>query len=234
MRRLRRTARSVAGRDLVYRRDCHLPVIRVGGHTRSRYGAWGIVAGSIGPTSVVYSVGIGDDISFDLDLIHQTGATVHAFDPTPESLEWLETQSTPETFVVHPIALAARDGDVAFRPHENPDWISHSMLPVRHTSDEVVTVPACRLSTIMQDLGHDHIDLLKVDIEGAEYEVIEDFLASQVDVKQVLIEFHHRFPEIGLDQTRQAVAALRAAGYQLFYISSTGQELGFIRSTPVG
>ena len=86
----------------------------------------------------------------------------------------------------------------------------------------------------MQDLGHDHIDLLKVDIEGAEYEVIEDFLASQVDVKQVLIEFHHRFPEIGLDQTRQAVAALRAAGYQLFYISSTGQELGFIRSTPVG
>jgi len=35
-------------------------------------------------TAVVYSLGIGEDISFDLALIEKYGARVHAFDPTPK------------------------------------------------------------------------------------------------------------------------------------------------------
>ena len=34
----------------------------------------------------------------------------------------------------------------------------------------------------MGELGHDRIDLLKMDIEGAEYEVIRDVVESGVDV----------------------------------------------------
>ena len=38
------------------------------------------------------------------------------------------------------------------------------------------------------------IDILKMDIEGAEYDVIDDIINSPVPIAQVLIEFHHRFP----------------------------------------
>src|SRR5690554_1691728 len=41
----------------------------------------------------------------------------------------------------------------------------------------------------MTQLGHKHIDVLKMDIEGAEYDVIENILSAQLPITQILIEF---------------------------------------------
>jgi len=80
----------------------------------------------------------------------------------------------------------------------------------------------------MRELNHDHVDILKMNTEGAEYEVIEDMLQSGIRPPQVLIEFHHRFKGIGNEATRKAVRHLRAAGYGIFYVSHTAREYGFI------
>ena len=40
-----------------------------------------IPVGLLDPGSVVYSVGVGDNISFDLDLIARVGCAVHGIDP---------------------------------------------------------------------------------------------------------------------------------------------------------
>jgi len=37
-----------------------------------------------------------------------------------------------------------------------------------------------------------------MDIEGAEYEVIDDLIASGIRPKQILVEFHHRFKNVGV------------------------------------
>ena len=81
----------------------------------------------------------------------------------------------------------------------------------------------------MQELGHDHIHIVKMDIEGAEYDVIEDIYQSNVRPDQMLIEFHHRFPGVGTLKTRDAINKVRAMGYQLFSVSDTKEEFGFIR-----
>jgi len=80
----------------------------------------------------------------------------------------------------------------------------------------------------MQELGHSHIDILKMDIEGAEYDVIEDIRLSNIRPKQLLVEFHHRFPNIGISKSKQAISNLRKMGYQLFSISTSGEEFSFI------
>lgn len=41
--------------------------------------------------------------------------------------------------------------------------------------DECVEIPVKKLSTIMDELNHQKTEILKMDIEGAEYDVIEDF-----------------------------------------------------------
>ena len=41
----------------------------------------------LGPDSVIYCVGVGEDISHDLELASATGAKVHLMDPTPRSIE---------------------------------------------------------------------------------------------------------------------------------------------------
>jgi hypothetical protein len=68
-----------------------------------------------------------------------------------------------------------------------------------------------------------------MDIEGAEYEVIEDILSSHVPISQVLIEFHHRFSDIGIGKTRSAVSRLNEAGYRIFNVSASGEEISFIK-----
>jgi hypothetical protein len=66
-----------------------------------------------------------------------------------------------------------------------------------------------------------------MDIEGAEYSVLADILACRIQVKQLLVEFHHRWPHIGIEKTKQAIRALNAAGYRIFSVSPSGEEYSF-------
>lgn len=79
----------------------------------------------------------------------------------------------------------------------------------------------------MNSLGHKVIHVLKMDIEGAEYSVLDDILASGVRVEQLLVEFHHRWPEVGIEKTKQALRDLYSNGFRIFHISPTGEEYSF-------
>ena len=81
----------------------------------------------------------------------------------------------------------------------------------------------------MYELGHAHIDILKMDVEGAEYDVIKDIYKSDIRPEQVLVEFHHRFPGVGITKTKEAVDCIKSMGYQLFSVSATNEEYCFIR-----
>ena len=86
------------------------------------------------------------------------------------------------------------------------------------------------VKTIVEMLGHHEIDILKMDIEGAEYEVIDDLLDEPIDrIQQILIEFHHWiYPSISLKATSNAISKLENEGYKLYNISKKGVEFSFI------
>jgi hypothetical protein len=105
----------------------------------------------------------------------------------------------------------------------------YTMVATDATRDAAIEVPAYSLSTIVDRLGHDRIDLLKMDIEGAEYEVLDGLLASPVLPTQLLVEFHHRYVEDGFEKTYDIIARLRKAGYRIFAISEVGREVSFLR-----
>jgi FkbM family methyltransferase len=222
-RRARRRVQGLAGRDHGARLEMHCPTERIGGE----YG--GYVMSSVGITdrSVVYSLGVGEDISFDLGLIDRLSATVHAFDPTPRAAEWLSQQALPDRFVFHAYGIAARDGAATFRAPANPTNISHVLVEAGSSGGP--QWPIRRLSSVMAELGHDRIDLLKMDIEGAEYEVIRDLVESGLDVGQLLVEFHHRIHKLGVERTRVALALLRGSGFRIFYVSDNGTAVSLLR-----
>ncbi len=189
---------------------------------------WCICPASLCEASIVYSFGVGEDISFDLELIRCFGLRVHAFDPTPRSIEWVRSQALPPEFVFHSYGIANADGVCKFAPPVNPKHVSHTILE-RDTPWPAIEVPVSRLPTILKSLGHKKIHVLKMDIEGAEYEVLADMLACDIQVDQLLVEFHHRWPEVGVERTRQALRDLKLNGYRIFYISPSGEEYGFQR-----
>jgi FkbM family methyltransferase len=196
----------------------------------SQYGGWDIAIEHITSTSVIYSFGIGTDASFDTEIINHFNVTIHAFDPTPKSIEWFKKQHFPQNLILHEYGLADFDGDIRFNPPENPDHVSHTILDRQETKDRAIMVKVKNIATIMKELGHEKLDVLKMDIEGAEYQVIEDLVFSRIYPTQILVEFHHRFPNVGLRKTKKAMKTLNRIGYRLFSVSSSKEEFCFIRN----
>ena len=189
---------------------------------------WTIHPNLITEKSVVYAFGIGENISFDLEMINRFNCQVHAFDPTPKSIEWLQKQETPEKFQSYNFGIADYDGMVTFYSPQNSEHVSHTMVDRNHDT-ETLNVQVKKMSTILRELGHSKIDVLKMDIEGAEYPVIDNLILEGIEVSQLLIEFHHRFKEIPIQKSRNAIERLHNAGYKLFHVSASREEYSFIK-----
>lgn len=193
------------------------------------YGGAPVCVDRLREGSIVYSVGVGEDIVFDLQLIEQYGVEIFAFDPTPKSIHWVQQQDTPPQFHFYGYGLGAQDGDLTLYLPENPEHVSLSVVQ-KHDEAEAITLPMKRLQTIMAELGHTHIDLLKLDIEGAEYDVVDDIVRSDVPIAQLSIEFHHRFPGLDIRQTKEAVARLQAHGYAVAYAHEAPNTIVFMNA----
>jgi FkbM family methyltransferase len=221
----KRFLKRLIGKEIRLRNDIDIPVIKDGG--------WWFTPQGLGSDSIVYSLGVGDDIEFDISLIENYGVRVHAFDPTPSSIDMLDGRDLPQQFEFHPWAVTAADGSLTFYPRLKKDGtksdVMFTMIAEDETREDAIEVPAYSLTTISEKLGHQQIDLMKMDIEGAEYEVLDGLLASPIKPTQLLIEFHHRFPGIGLKKTADVIERLRRAGYKVFAISEIGREISFLR-----
>ena len=178
----------------------------------SSWGGWSVVRGSLDANSIVYSGGIGHDATFDTAVIAMYGCPVHAFDPTPVGRQHGEIVAAEQpAFHFYPMGLWNEDGNMAFSVPRNPSHDSFSIVNLEGTSDSVLC-PVRKLSTIMDDLGHDHLDLLKLDIEGAEHAVLADVLAENIRVRQLCVEFDQ---PVSLRVVHGLVKKLRRHGFDL-------------------
>jgi FkbM family methyltransferase len=184
----------------------------------SDYGGWFVPSHDLGPDSIVYSAGIGQDISFDKALIARCGCRVYGFDPTPASVEFVAQQFQQEAlspqFCFEAVGLWDTETHLKFFAPKTRGWTgSYSALNLQGTQDrESISVPVKRLSTVMRENGHRRIDLLKMDIEGAEYRVIDEILERKIPIRWLCIEFDQPVP---FWTTHRTLRRLQDAGYQL-------------------
>lgn len=217
---LRRRALAKAGIGI----QVHRPRLCQG----ARSGMWTVDPTDLGPQSVVYSFGIGDNIAWELAMIEHFGCHVHAFDPTPRSLAWLRQQSLPQQLHVHPFGLAAYDGEQNFAVPAKPGDVNYRPLASGEGAGGNQALLVRRLDTLRRQLGHDRIDVLKIDIEGGEYGVLPDLLATGPRPKQLLIEFHHGYFGVPFQATRAALQLLQERGYRILDVSRRGLEFSLI------
>jgi FkbM family methyltransferase len=219
---LKRWLRSLVGRDVF-----QLPQCSVRGEVLGdRHGQWFVSTDDLGDAPVAYSFGVGRDLSFERALIERFRATVHAFDPTPLALEWARSQQLPRGLLVHELGLADYDGTARFLPSRFQGGESFSMVRETGIGDPIVA-PVRRFASLV-DLVGSVPQLVKLDIEGTEYAVLPDLLACGFRPRQLLVEFHHRWPEVGTARTREAIRLLNRHGYQVADVSAKGKEYTFV------
>jgi len=186
----------------------------------TEYGGWVVPASRIRPDSICYCVGCGEDVSFDLELIRRFGCDVWAFDPTPRGIRTV-TQEMPPNPKYHftPVGLWDREEMLKFYVPANPIHDSYSAVNLQHTKDYVLA-PVKRLSQIMQENGHTHLDLLKIDIEGSEYKVIDSLLQDKLDVRLLCVEYDEYFNPLDANSFQRicdALASLESYGFRLIH-----------------
>lgn len=182
--------------------------------------------------SIIYSFGVGEDITFDVALIAKFSCHVYAFDPTPKSIEWVHKQRLPPNFYFFEYGIGKESGLVDFYLPKNVDHVSGSLLIQDNVSlEEKVEVSVKSFNDIIRDLNPEKIDILKIDIEGTEYNIIDDILKANIPVTQIFIEFHERFIPDGKRKTRNAISKMKKHGYKIFAISDSKEEISFIRKT---
>lgn len=191
----------------------------------SVYGGWVVPQAILERPSVCYLFGLGTDASLELALAEAGMAEVHSFDPTPEAIAFASAHlGSVERVSFHPVGVWASDGPQRFFAPKNPAHVSHSILNLQST-DRYFVAECRRLPTLMKELGHDRLDLVKLDVEGAEIAVIEDLLVSDVRPRALCVEFDQPAP---LRPMLRTIRQLTEAGYRLVAIDRWNYT--FVRS----
>ncbi|NJN18008.1 MAG: FkbM family methyltransferase [Oscillochloris sp.] len=147
-------------------------------------------------------------------------AHITAFEPDPQLFALL--QANLATFGFQQVeavqaALWTHAGRLPFTPDGG---LGGRLAQSANTAR--VQIPGVRL----RDLLDDPIDLLKLDIEGAETVVLQDCADRLTNVRRLFVEYHGR-PEA--PETFPALLALLAgAGFRLFVQSEYGPEAPFL------
>jgi FkbM family methyltransferase len=145
-------------------------------------------------------------------------AEVHAFEPDPDTFALLkrnvEANGLTRTHA-HQLAVAGHSGRISlFRDESDPGYPAMSTVQGRMHKD-ATTVECVALSEYLdQNLPGREVDLLKIDIEGAEEPVIQELAASGAlaRVREIIVEYHHH---IGHDRSKLApfLRTLEGAGF---------------------
>lgn len=177
--------------------------------------SWNIFTRHLDKNSIIYSAGVGRDISFEKAVVSRFKVNIELFDPSPTGIATMElAENNISNIHFTPVGIAGKSAIARFSPPENE---LEGSFTVALKSDLFVEFQCKDLSRLMEERGHLSIDLLKLDIEGFEYEVIDDIINKSIDIRQICVEFHHFINGIKICETLKAIANLRAAGYMMIY-----------------
>jgi FkbM family methyltransferase len=178
----------------------------------SSYGAWMLPRAVLAPGWTCYCVGAGADITFDLELMRHYSAHVRCIDPVQEYIDAARASARGQShFSAHRAAIAAHDGPLRMQRTHHPGSRSLSSAGLYDTH-EFVEVPGRTLHSMAAELGDRRIDLLKLDLEGGEYEVLPTIALGQLRVRVLALQLHHNR---GVAAARGLIGALQDSGYEL-------------------
>lgn len=175
---------------------------------------WNVPDSELKNIQYVLSGGVGNDISFEQEMAaHPAVISIALFDPSITGKDHIASIVLNEKISYYPIGLSGEcktqiasppiiEGEGSFR------------LGVEG-SDDNVSFEVVDPQSAIELAALPRVDLLKIDIEGFEYEFLDALLEQKIFPAVIMVEYHHFYENISFMATLRSMLALRARGYKL-------------------
>ena len=188
------------------------------------YGGWTLPVDLLPPQAVCYCAGVGEDTSLEEQLLRRD-CRVWSFDPTPRAeLHVRRQRFDRRRFSFLQVGIWDRREIMRFHVPHNPAHVSHSLVNLQGT-DSFFEAECTTIGALMRQLGHSRLDLLKLNIEGAEWRVLENVLDERVSCRVLCVLFCQ---PSAFWRIAAMVRTLRQRGYTL--LCRDGWKFTFVQS----
>jgi FkbM family methyltransferase len=147
-------------------------------------------------------------------IVDRYDPVIYAFEPNPKSYQSLERKAAGNP-KLHPMkyGLGGEDATVEF----TLNGLGSSMCDDRtaHSDMERIEVEIAAIDRVWQDLGLGQVDLMKINIEGAEFSLLDRMIKAGLleNVRCFLIQFHEWHP--GAHRKRKKIRGELAKTHRL-------------------
>lgn len=168
---------------------------------------------SLTPESVVVDLGACQG-KFSEYITRAFGCPVYAVEASPALFSTIDVGKHPSIKRFN-FAISDRDGFATF--FESRNIVAGNIVGAKPNTVGSIQVEARTFEHFLESAGVRHIDLLKVDIEGAETLLFESSRDETIrNVKQITIEFHDsvRYPNGSSADVARIIARIRSLGFR--------------------
>lgn len=122
---------------------------------------------------------------------------IHAFEPNPKSFELLkyniENNNLKDVYL-NRTAVSEKDGFINLFSSDLSYGSLTTSINSNRGGEDLITVPSIKLSNYIKKLK---IDLIKIDVEGAEVMIIKDLITSGIleNYSNYIVEYHHNISD---------------------------------------
>lgn len=126
-------------------------------------------------------------------------AKVIAFEPIPSNFQLLERHKNKNnlySLINDNRAVLGEGNFIDINYNDNLDYTVGASILERNTTTTSIKVPVITIPEIFHEYEMDHCDLLKIDCEGAEYNILFNCPTSYLNkISNMVVEVHHWVPE---------------------------------------
>ncbi|MEM1445774.1 MAG: FkbM family methyltransferase [Planctomycetota bacterium] len=160
------------------------------------------------------------------------GVECHSYEPNPKLRDGIAAR---DGLTLHPDAIGGEDGSAIFMidpENSEASRLSGHATTAGPADTPSVEVPVAGLARLIGDFTQDgrRITLLKLDVEGAEYDGLLNTPQDLLDrVDQLTVEFHDHDQTMTIAQVREVIEHVEAAGFRSIRWSVFGHgDVGFV------
>jgi FkbM family methyltransferase len=121
---------------------------------------------------------------------------VHAFELSESTRIKLRENLGNQRNIVPGFALGSREGEIEYKDYGDQSMISTFVDTTLHDTKKPFSKRTARITTgdsYLSSLGIEKIDFLKIDVEGAEFQVLEGFQQTLNDHRIRIIQFEYGY-----------------------------------------